>query len=709
MRRLPLLLLLMALPGCDLFESPDLPQTCADGDEDCDGVLGSEDCDDTRDTVFPGATERCNGIDDNCDGVIDEGYDEDADGVLTCDGDCNDAEPTVYTGAVDLCGDGLDNDCDGVSDNGEDQDEDADGACGSVDCDDDDPNTYPDASEICDLVDNDCDLEIDEGFDLDSDSYTSCGGDCDDTDDTIFPGAVEICDGVDQDCDGGVDTPIEDFDEDEDGALVCADGDCDDDDDTVFVGAFEIADGRDEDCDGVIDDGWEGTGPASLYAPTHAPAVVQGALGLVLSKAGDLNGDGYPDFAAGAPTWNFSRGRVYVWLGSPFDLDDAPPFRAPDITVEGESDGLGLGQGVALADLDDDGYDDLVIGTPDDGPGSTPQGSIRIYWGSATPTLGNWDEDDFDHMFVGAHSVERCGTALSNAGDVDGDGKDDLLVGCPWYTLNEGIVGRTALISGRSRSLWALVGDIEDGDATYVGIGGEDDYSSSKVLGNFDFNGDGAMDVAVASGGYNAGAGRVAVFFGGSGLSTGWNDLDDGDRVYAGGTIEQVGAFLSAGDLDGDGDDELFIGAPDFNNQRGRLAIIDGASSPAASGLIWDAASGWYDGGAIGNRSSTAVVAELNGDDVPDLLVGSQGWDGPEGGDQGKVSVILGPVPGGILTEGDAAAIIVGTEGGDALGANFVAIGDANGDDQDDVLIAAPYSDGAANGSGELFFVPGFP
>ena len=145
--------------------------------------------------------------------------DADGDGVTKGDGDCDDKNNTVYPGAPELC-DGIDNDCDGDVDEGCQTCTDADGdgyyaesGCGTaVDCDDSDKYVYPGAEETCDGIDNNCDGDVDENCqtctDADGDGYyaqSGCGTavDCDDSDSAVFPGATEICgDGIDQDCDG---------------------------------------------------------------------------------------------------------------------------------------------------------------------------------------------------------------------------------------------------------------------------------------------------------------------------------------------------------------------------------------------------------------------------------------------------------------------------------------------------------------------------
>jgi hypothetical protein len=145
---------------------------CAAVDADGDGVNSCTDCNDNNAGIKPGNPEICNGLDDNCSGVSDEGgvccVDNDSDGYTGCNGDCDDSNAAIKPGALEVC-DGVDNDCNGLIDFIGNQpvcvppDDDDDGVNQNDDCDDNDATVYPGATEICDFKDNDCDGTTDEG------------------------------------------------------------------------------------------------------------------------------------------------------------------------------------------------------------------------------------------------------------------------------------------------------------------------------------------------------------------------------------------------------------------------------------------------------------------------------------------------------------------------------------------------------------------
>jgi len=354
----------------------------SDPDDDGDGSPASEDCDDTDASAYPGATETCDSVDNDCDGDIDEdaptwyadvdedGYGDENDAVDSCtqpsgyvvdNTDCDDTEVTTYPGAAEAC-DGVDNDCSGVADDGL-------SVAYYVDSDGDGYGTGAATTSCTALA-----------------GYATLSGDCDDADSTANPGATEVCDGVDNDCNGTVDDGLlSDYYLDSDGdgygagtavstcspasGYVTVSGDCDDADLLVYPGAAEVCNDTDDDCDGVSDDG----------LTEYAWYV-------------DDDGDGFGD--ASQVVWDCSRPDGTVADGT--DCDDS------DSAV---TDGL-----TWYADTDNDGF-----GNP-----------LDTVWECAPPHGYIADNTDCDDTEA---SVQPGAPELAGDGiDQDCDGREDCYV-----------------------------------------------------------------------------------------------------------------------------------------------------------------------------------------------------------------------------------------------------------------------------------------
>jgi len=758
-RCLSLLLLIAVVPACG--ES-------GTSDGDADGYLVPEDCDDSDGSVYPGRSERCDDIDNDCDGLVDEGYDEDGDGFKVCgeQADCDDYNLQSYPGAAEIC-DGKDNDCDESIDEGDFLDADGDGHCSDYDCDDSNADTWPGAPEQCDGIDNDCDGLLDPpAYDQDGDGYTSCpgGGDCDDHDEAINPEGVEVCDGVDQDCDEVIDNG---FDADADGWTTCAsppdcndqdpfvyptgpeqcdgiDNDCDQeiDEDTetdadldgitacagdcndlhpeAYPGAAEFLDGFDNNCDDEIDERLTGAVRAQLIRPATSGSDGSGRMGDAISGGGDFNGDGLSDFAVGVPLYQGTAGRVHLFLGAAYSAINPSDSIDSFATVTGLDAGDYLGYSVAVADVGGptgaggSPYDDLIIGSPQNGVAfpMTPEGSVYIFFGGPFASSGNWSASSADVTIAGEYSTEHCGVAVAGLGDVNGDGIGDLGFTCPWFDSGGGSLrGRTAVFFGRTS--WAASYTSAQADATYLGSVGEE-YSGQSLIGDFDLNGDGFSDFAVGSPRWSGDTGRVAVRLG---SDSGWAqgmDMDDMDRLYPGtqGSAETLGSWLGSGDADGDGFDDLLLGAPCTTGCPGKIGLILG--SAAAPAGVWTQVAALTVTGAPASNEGVgraAALMDLDGDGATDLVIGGPGHDGAAGGDQGRVSVLYGPLTGIPSPIGAGAAIpdqILGAAQGDGFGRVMGLQEDFNGDGGPDLVIAAPFNDDAYPNAGRIYFVSSF-
>jgi len=268
-----------------------------DTDQDADGYAVWADCDDTDAAINPDAEELCDGVDNDCSGVVDDGAkggltgwtDADGDGygdaaspveycgdpptgVATNADDCDDSSELYYPGAAETCTDTEDYNCDGSVGS---VDTDGDGWIACEECDDSNASVNPAATETCNDIDDNCDGvvdtdAVDQGTwyaDTDGDGYgdasteavqscdpvkgyTDVVGDCNDADPAYNPGAEESCtDAVDYNCDGSVGYA----DLDSDGYPACED--CDDSNAAVNAGATEVCDNVDNDCDGDVDGG----------------------------------------------------------------------------------------------------------------------------------------------------------------------------------------------------------------------------------------------------------------------------------------------------------------------------------------------------------------------------------------------------------------------------------------------------------------------
>jgi hypothetical protein len=351
-------------------------------------------------------------------------------------------------------------------------------------------------------------------------------------------------------------------------------------------------------------------------------------FGNSVAAAGDVNGDGYADVLVGASHWDNSQvdaGRAYLYLGSAAGLASTASW-----TAESDQFGGGFGDSVASAgDVNGDGYDDVVVGEDGYENGQTHEGRALLYLGSADGLQGtaSWTaESDL--------TLASFGVSVASAGDVNQDGFDDVLVGAPGYDNGQAGVGRTYLYLGSAAGLSATAVWIADSDQEYG-------YFGASLASAGDVNGDGHSDVVVGAYHYENGQldeGRGYVFLGSA----------DGLETTAAWRVESdlIGAFFgwsvaSAGDVNGDGYSDVVVGAYHYDNgesHEGRAYVYLGSAAGLDTTAAWKAESDQING-YFGH--SVASAGDTNGDGYADVVVGATWYDNDQL-NEGRAFLYLG-------------------------------------------------------------------
>lgn len=336
-----------------------------------------------------------------------------------------------------------------------------------------------------------------------------------------------------------------------------------------------------------------------------------GEFGYSVAGAGDLDGDGYDDILIGEP-YNSSdgmyRGAAYVYFGGA-DMD-----AAPDLVFHGTDNNDYLGTCVAGAgDLNGDGRPDIVIGAIYSDLGGSSSGEARVYFGG--PAMDN----STDLSLPGHGAGDGFGSAAAAAGDLNGDGSGDLIVGAYLNTSAGSYTGAAYVYFG---------GPSLDGVADVV-LSGEKamSYFGSSVAGGFDLNQDGYDDIAVGApqdSTFAAYAGRACVYFGGPSV----NLTADVNLSYKSAYAQMGESLAGARDLNGDGRSELLVGAPGYYGMSsGRLYVfgtVDGVLDPqleVASRAVFGLR------GYVNRTFSTPdLSAYLNGFVQAQVPSGKDGW-----------------------------------------------------------------------------------
>lgn len=474
-------------------------------------------------------------------------------------------------------------------------------------------------------------------------------------------------------------------------------------------------------------------------------------MGFSVSTAGDANGDGYSDIIVGADGYNGYQGAALAYYGSPSGINAG----SPTVLTINQADAR-MGQSVACAgDINADGYSDVVIGATYYDNGQINEGAAIVYYGSATGLdntnftileenqdfanmgisctgAGDVNADGYSDIIVGAIGYSNgqndegvafvyhgtatginttysallepnevdavMGFSVSSAGDVNGDGYSDVIVGALWLngaTTNEG--GAFVFHGGAA-------GVSTTASSTLLCNQANAEMGSSVALAG-DLNGDGYSDVIVGARAYDNGETDEGVAFVYEGSATGISTLPVVTLE-----VDQAGASFgfavaSAGDLNGDGYSDLVVGANGFDNgenDEGAAFVYHGAPSGIST-----AVGETFTGGQASAEMGTSVnsAGDVNGDGYSDIVVSARYYDNGET-DEGAAFVYHGSATGISPTY---ATMLESNQVGAIFAYGVSSAGDVNGDGYSDIVVGALMYDNGETDEGAAFVFHGGP
>ncbi len=549
------------LMDCDDTDASTLLTTYyADNDDDgfgddslsssaCPPIAGwvalAGDCDDTDSAANAGATESCDGVDNNCDGAVDEGFDADSDGVGSCY-DCDDSDATVSPNTVEVCGNTVDEDCDGAAPD-----------CrweGDVDLATSDTLLFgEEASAYLGQRSAAGDFNGDGQLDLLLASYSSSIGGVSNAGALyVLPGPITGDVTVDTSSASRIDG------ESSSDALGLAIGAADFDGDGLDdVAASAYAD----------DDGGSNAGAvyvilagdiASGRVPSAAAKLVgettSDYFGYGLMPLGDVDGDGKEDLAVGAygaDAGGSSAGAAYVFLG-PVTADRDASLADAKFVGESSSDQAGYTVGGG-GDLDGNGLNDLLVGASSDDDGGSGAGAVYV----VTDAITSADLSLAAAKFIGSEASDAVGLKPSRIADVNGDGWDDLLIS---GYLSDGDASDSGVLYLFYGPVTASA-SVDAADASLLGEAYGDCAGCSFDVADFDA--DGSTDVLVGAYGNGSTATAAGATYLVYGPLAGSRSLSAADAVFLGESASDASGFsmLAPGDLSGDGGVDFLIGA----------------------------------------------------------------------------------------------------------------------------------------------------
>jgi hypothetical protein len=310
--------------------------------------------------------------------------------------------------------------------------------------------------------------------------------------------------------------------------------------------------------------------------------------GFSVAGAGDVNGDGYKDFLIGMPgstIKDLSPGKVFLFFGHGGAWQKNVSVLKANVTFSGEKDDDKAGTSVAgVGDVTGDGFDDILIGAPNNGASATNGGQAYLVYGRAS----NWPVDkgvfnlaNSNASFQGDAAQNFLGTHVAAAGDVNNDHLDDFLIAAPNAETGVKVGGKVYLFYGRTDG-WSFNASLEKADVLIKGMKNDNSQTGTCIAGVGDVDGNNYDDIVVCS---KEADHQLTKIFGAYLFLSGPTGIknpigpDSANVSYYENTIWNMNGLTTAsptGDVNGDGFSDFLLGDRSYWTDKGRAFLITG-------------------------------------------------------------------------------------------------------------------------------------